>query len=208
MKKIQVVIGLLAIIFIGITILIETNNIVEFDNAIYNFIYSFRNDGFDFFFKTITKLGNTMIVLCELCILMLSLKEEDCYKLGIGTITTVLTNQVLKFIIRRPRPNHLRLIKQGGYSFPSGHAMIAISLYGFLLYVVHKRVKNKWKRITLEILLIFIIIGIGLSRIYVGVHYPSDIMGGYILAIMIQLATITIYNNRFRGNKNDKNDCL
>ena len=148
MKKIQVVIGLLAILFIGITILIETNNIVGFDNTIYNFIYSFRNDGFDFFFKTITKLGNTMIVLCELCILMLSLKEEDCYKLGIGTITTVLTNQVLKFIIRRPRPNHLRLIKQGGYSFPSGHAMIAISLYGFLLYVVHKRVKNKWKSLV------------------------------------------------------------
>ena len=90
----------------------------------------------------------------------------------------------------RPRPDHLRLIKQNGYSYPSGHSMISIAVYGFLIYYVYHKVKNKALKIALIILLSLLIILIGISRIYVGVHYPSDVLGGYTLSLLIIIVVI------------------
>ena len=121
-----------------------------------------------------------------------------------NTICVVSSNQILKRIIRRARPNHLRLVKEKGFSFPSGHSMVSIALYGILIYIVNKNIKNKPLRITLTIILSILILLIGLSRIYVGVHYPSDVLSGYILATIITILVIDYYNTHFRGNKNDK----
>ena len=102
--------------------------------------------------------------------------------------------------MQRPRPDHLRLIKQGGYSFPSGHSMIAICVYGTLIYLVHRKVKNRKIKVALEILLTIIILLIGISRIYVGVHYPSDVITGYLISIIILIINISILEKQFRGN--------
>ena len=97
-------------------------------------------------------------------------------------IISVVSNQVIKYIIRRDRPSVLKLIKQGGYSYPSGHSMIAVAVYGLLIYFVLKKVKNKSWKYGLSFLLVVLIVSIGVSRIYVGVHYASDVLGGFILA--------------------------
>jgi undecaprenyl-diphosphatase len=138
---------------------------------------------------------------------MIILNKKEGIILGVSTVNTVLINQIIKYIIRRARPDHLRLIKQGGYSFPSGHAMIAIAVYGFLIYLVYKKISNKKIKIPLIILLTIIIISIGLSRIYVGVHYPSDILGGYVISLAILILNITLCSKYLRGNKYDKDGC-
>ena len=199
MKKRNIVVISLLLIFILITVLMLTGNISIFDDIIYNALFSIRNNFFDTFFKTITKLGNTITIIILVIILILTLKKEDKYLIGINVITTVLTNQILKHIIRRERPPHLRLIKEGGFSYPSGHAMISIALYGMLIYIVNKNIKNKYLKITLTIILSLIILGIGLSRIYVGVHYPSDILSGYILSLVIIILVVNYTNDYFRG---------
>ena len=199
MKKRNIVVISLLLIFILITVLMLTGNISIFDDIIYNALFSIRNNFFDTFFKTITKLGNTITIIILVIILILTLKKEDKYLIWINVITTVLTNQILKHIIRRERPPHLRLIKEGGFSYPSGHAMISIALYGMLIYIVNKNIKNKYLKITLTIILSLIILGIGLSRIYVGVHYPSDILSGYILSLVIIILVVNYTNDYFRG---------
>jgi undecaprenyl-diphosphatase len=150
--------------------------------------------------KIITKFGNTMTILIVVIILMIILNKKEGIMLGISTVDTVLINQIIKYIIRRPRPSHLRLIKQGGYSFPSGHAMISIAVYGFLIYIINKKIENKKLKIILTVLLTLLIILIGISRIYVGVHYPSDIIAGYSISLAILILNITLCNKYLRGN--------
>ncbi len=188
-KKYLAIIGLL-ILFILITILVETNNVTAFDDTIYNFIFSLRNNFFDYFFKTITMCANTLTVIIIVIILLLIIKDKYRFILGIDVITTVLSNQALKHIFMRPRPDHLRLIKEGGYSYPSGHSMISVALYGFLIYYVYHKVQNKKLKVFLISLLTLLIILIGMSRIYVGVHYPSDVLGGYTLSLLILILVI------------------
>ena len=204
MKKKYIIITILLVLFIFLTILVLTNNIKTFDDSIYNFLISLRSNSLDTFLKIITKSANTMSVMIILAVLVFILKKDDGYLLVMNTICVVSSNQILKRIIRRARPNHLRLVKEKGFSFPSGHSMVSIALYGILIYIVNKNIKNKPLRITLTIILSILILLIGLSRIYVGVHYPSDVLSGYILATIITILVIDYYNTHFRGNKNGK----
>lgn len=205
MKKKYILISILLIVFLLLTILVLTGSIKLFDSSIYNFLINLRSKPMDTFMKTITKFGNTMSVIIILAILVFILKKDDGYLLVINTVCVVSANQILKHIIRRPRPDHLRLVKEKGFSFPSGHSMVSIALYGILIYIVNKNIKNKTLKIILISLLSLLILFIGLSRIYVGVHYPSDVLSGYILATVITILVIDYYNTHFRGNKNDKN---
>ena len=205
MKKKYILISILLIVFLLLTILVLTGSIKLFDSSIYNFLINLRSKPMDTFMKTITKFGNTMSVIIILAILVFILKKDDGYLVVMNTVCVVSANQILKHIIRRPRPDHLRLVKEKGFSFPSGHSMVSIALYGILIYIVNKNIKNKTLKIILISLLSLLILFIGLSRIYVGVHYPSDVLSGYILATVITILVIDYYNTHFRGNKNDKN---
>ena len=209
MRKKNILISILLIVFLILflilSILVLTGSIKIFDDSIYNFLISFRSNSMDNFMKTITKLGNTISVIIILAILVFILKKDDGYLLVMNTICVVSANQILKHIIRRPRPNILRLVKERGFSYPSGHSMVSIALYGILIYIVNKNIKNKVLKIILTVLLSLMILFIGLSRIYVGVHYSSDVLSGYILATVITILVIDYYNTHFRGNKNDKN---
>ena len=142
MKKRYVVSAIFFLLFILITILMVTNNIKVFDDTIYNYIFSFRNDFIDNLFKIITRFSNIIEVIIVIFILLIFLEKENIYKLMVTVLTTLLTNQGLKFIIRRARPDHMRLIKEEAYAFPSGHAMMSVALYGFIIYLVYKYIKN------------------------------------------------------------------
>ncbi|MBR1936215.1 MAG: phosphatase PAP2 family protein [Bacilli bacterium] len=191
--------------FVIITILLYTNNLGGIDNLLYNNIMSVRSTLLDFFFINITKLCNPLFITISSILLLLILRKDNRMFFGINTILTIITNQVIKRLIRRPRPNHIRLIKEGGFSYPSGHAMISIALYGFLIYLVMKKIKNKYLKISLITLLIFIILLVGISRVYLGVHYPTDIISGYLLSISIIITVKNYYKKFLGGIKNVKN---
>ncbi len=200
-KKISYIISAISLLLFTVVMILALNNsLTLFDNTIYNFLISKRCDFLDIYFKTITKLGNTVPVLLIVIILLITLNKKDKILLGSSAVLSVVINTILKNIVERPRPDHLRLITQGGYSFPSGHAMISICVYGTLIYIINKNIKNKLPKIILTILLLIIIISIGLSRIYVGVHYPSDILGGYLLSLTIVIININLYHKYIRGN--------
>ena len=163
------------------------------------FIEKLRNDKLTTFMKLATKLSNPeiMIVIAIISIII-CIKFIKNKKLSLGIILNLagitIINQILKFIFRRERPTGYRLIEMSGYSFPSGHAMASLAFYGLLIYITKRLVKNKYLKILLIILNIAIIILIGVSRIYLGVHYLSDVLTGYSISIIYLLITTKLLN--------------
>ena len=192
MRKKKFIILLFSILFIFIMMLVILNKSSFIDDNIYNFVISIRNDFFDNYFMFITRLGNTKVVLGIIIAFCIIFHNKNSIYLSLCSLGSVCLNTLIKVIIKRQRPNILRLIEQGGYSFPSGHAMISISLYGFLLYLVLSEINNKILKYCVSIILIFIIISIGASRIYLGVHFASDVIAGYLLASIYVIIFIMI----------------
>ena len=207
MKKRKIIGIVLLIGFILITLLLLTNNLETYDSFVYNIVTKIRCRFFDFLFIFFSYLGNSIPVTIITILLLIILDQRDRILLGSCMIISLITNQSLKYIIRRPRPPiEERLIKQSGYSYPSGHSMMAMCLYGVLIYLVYTKVKNKKLKILLISIFTVLILLIGFSRIYVRVHYPSDVLAGYLLTLLILIIVITLITNHCRGNINDKDD--
>lgn len=198
---------ILILMFTLNTILVCTNQIKIVDDTVYHFIFQFRSEILDSYLIHITKLGNVITIIGIMIALLMILPKKEKILISTVTISTVIINNLFKYIIKRPRPNHIRLIKQGGYSYPSGHAMISIAVYGLLIYLIYHKNWNKWIKGFLIGILILLILSIGISRIYVGVHYPSDIIGGYLLAILIEIVIIKKENKYLGGILNDQDVC-
>ena len=113
----------------------------------------------------------------------------------LNLVLITLLNLLLKNIIERPRPVGYRIIDETGYSFPSGHSMVSMAFYGLIIYFIWKNVKNKKIRNLFCVLLGMLIILIGISRIYLGVHYASDVIGGFVISITYLILFTTIYKN-------------
>ena len=146
--------------------------------------------------KVITKFGGVIGLIIIATILLIVIKDK---KIGafiwINLGTSALLNQILKHIVQRPRPTEFRIIDESGYSFPSGHSMVSAAFYGFLIYLIYKNVKNKHLRWAAITLLSILIVLIGISRIYLGVHYTSDVMAGFLVSISYLIIFISVYKN-------------
>lgn len=198
-KKKKILIGGLALVFLLILIAVVFQVTGWFDSTIYQAVRLLRCNFFDNYFIFITKFGNPLSVLIVVLVFILLFRNRDSLLLSISAFNSVFLNMLIKQIIRRERPNGLRLIKQGGYSFPSGHAMISVCVYGFLLYLVWTKVKNKYLKYGISVFLLLLILSIGISRIYVGVHYATDVLAGYILATIEVILLIELSNKYSRG---------
>lgn len=172
------------VIFLAIAEDVFEQEIFEFDSVVYNFLVNNRNEALNNFFKIITQFGSALvlIIITILCVIFIRDKK---YKILVpaNLLTIAIINIVLKNFFLRPRPNELRLIEETGYSFPSGHAMASTAFYGLLIYIVHEKVENKILRNTICIMLGLLILLISISRIYVGVHYTSDVIAGTCFSI-------------------------
>lgn len=189
-----IIFAIVFVIFVSIAEDVFEKEIFEFDGIIYNFFVGNRNTALNAFFKLITNLGSA-IVLIVLAIICVILIKDTKYKILVPVNLLMITglNLILKNFFVRPRPNELRLIEETGYSFPSGHAMASTAFYGLLIYITYKKVENKVLRNCICIGLALLILLIDLSRIYVGVHYASDVIGGtcFSIAYLILLINIT-----------------
>lgn len=192
MKNKNILLISLIIFFIFITTLVIYNKISFIDSNVYNFLISFKNDSLTNFFRFVTKFSNVAFLVIFVLIVLLILRNKDAVFVIFNLIFLRLLNYVIKVIIKRDRPNILRLIKIGEYSFPSGHAMISMGVYGYLIYLIYKKVKNPYIKYLGIIILSLLIILIGISRIYLGVHYFSDVVAGYTLSLIYLIIFIRV----------------
>jgi undecaprenyl-diphosphatase len=154
--------------------------------------------------KIISYMGNTLIVIL-ICIILILIPKTR-WKYGIatsaGVIISTMFNNLLKVIFLRERPDVLRLINENSYSFPSGHSMINMTMYSLLAILLFNNIKNKTLKYLIPILVIFIPILMGLSRVYLGVHYITDVIGGWIFGLLITVIIYQIYKV-IRKNKEE-----
>lgn len=158
--------------------------------------------------KFITNFGGAIFVISLTTILFFVIKDK---KIGISIITNLgivtILNQIIKFIMQRPRPTEFRIIEETGYSFPSGHSMVSLAFYGYLIFLIYKYINNKHLKRTLIIILSVLICIIGVSRIYLGVHYTSDVLGGFLISFAYLIIYIELVNKFvLEKNKDDRKE--
>lgn len=202
MKKFNIFIVVLCLILFSVICYgVLSYDSLLIDTKVYSFIAdNIMNDGLTPVLKVITELGGVAFtVLAGVLIFMFCKKNRWFVTFDLIGVTVI--NQAIKHIVRRPRPNVLRLVEESGYSFPSGHSMVSMAFYGIVIYLVYKNVSNKYLKWLLITLLSLLILSIGFSRIYVGVHYFTDVAGGFLLGLAYLIIYINIYNKKVGKNE-------
>lgn len=159
---------------------VMVNGQLPFDQPILDRVYEMRIPGLNIIAELITYLGNwEAIVVIGVLLFAFDQYRKDfgIPVLGLAAATSII-NKVVKTIVQRPRPDaSMMLIDQGGYSFASGHSITSIAVYGLLVFLLIKHKPNHYK--PLAILCAVLAVVIGVSRVYVGVHFPSDVIAGW-----------------------------
>lgn len=180
-----IILFLCIIIFLELALDVFQKEIMRKDIIGYNLISTYVISDFATpIAKIITQMGGAIVLIAITIVVLLFLNNK---KIGIAIainlgIATVL-NLLLKNIVQRPRPTEYRMISETGYSFPSGHSMVSMAFYGFLIYLIYKKIENKKLKWGLIVALSILIVAIGISRIYLGVHYTSDVLAGFTISV-------------------------
>ena len=181
------------------------NELSVFDSTIYGYLRGLISEDMTDFMKLITSLGSgitlLIISLLGLCFLSKNKKYSFSSKMvALNLVIVWILNETFKIIFHRGRPDILRLVEAGGFSFPSGHSMVSISFYGFIAYLFYVNMRSRWKYAIISFFSVIIFL-IGISRIYLGVHYASDVLAGFSaglawLAIFVML--VNKINNSYQ----------
>lgn len=172
------------LMFIAILEDVFEKEIMKLDILGYGLISNIISDNITPIAILITNFGGAITLIGLTIIFLLVMKNKKMsFSILLNLVIVTFLNIFLKNIIQRPRPDDFRLINETGYSFPSGHSMISMAYYGYLIYLIFKFVKNKKLKTFFITFLCILILTIGLSRIYLGVHYTSDVIAGFVLSV-------------------------
>ena len=162
-----------------------------------NFLYFYRSPSMITFFSWVTILGNTStIIILTIIISTLLLSTHKKWHILMFLFTIISSEAftfLIKMLVHRQRPVNA-IFAENSFSFPSGHANIAVAFYGFLVYLLLIKIKNKVHKtllISVSFVLIFLI---GFSRLYLGVHYLSDVLVGYLIGLLWLIVGIRLTN--------------
>ncbi len=146
----------------------------------------------------ITHFGDWAVVIAFCLVLMAIPKTRKTIALPVSAsvIISLLLNIALKNIFVRERPDILRLINETSYSFPSGHAMVSASLYTMLLLLVFKYIKKQPLRLILSVVCLLMVVAIGFSRVYLGVHYAGDVIGGWFIGFAVSVIVYSVWSGK------------
>lgn len=145
----------------------------------------------------ITFLGKHQFLIPANLILIfyfLLVDRQNWFSIRVITIaiSSLVLMLLLKQLFQRKRPLSPLLKAARGLSFPSGHAIMAVTFYGLLIYILQHTIDSNWLKLLVTILLILLILAIGFSRIYLRVHYASDVLGGFIIGLLWLLISLAV----------------
>lgn len=190
-KKVMIII-ILFLLFLFIAINVKLNNLESFDYHVFELLDNIRSNQATNFFHIVTTFGNYLFIVALGILLALLLKNKQEKKYIILNVLCVgLLSQILKLIFARPRPTVMTIYRTS-YSFPSAHTMLAMGTYGLLIYIINtKKDLSKKIKYVLSTILTLIILLVGISRVYLGYHFASDVIAAYLITLMYLLIFIT-----------------
>lgn len=175
---------------------------VGLDLSLANLLYALRDPLWVQVFLIATLLGKwwvaAVIVLITAAIFYLKNYKKYITPFFISVGGGFATGFLAKIIWHRPRPATIAVYLEHSWSFPSGHAILAVSLYGFLIYFFWKNLKKQPHKLVALFFGLFIIIAVGFSRLYLGVHYLSDVLAGYLIGLVWLGLSLAIANKKSR----------
>ncbi len=174
------------------------DKIILFDYKIINLVNTLLNDKIIKIFKVLTFFGDFYIPCIILVCILIFFKNKWIFLLQTGgyAIAGIIT-YIAKLCAGRPRPIDALIEIPTSFSFPSGHTLTSIVFYLLLVFILTFNLKNKTRKIILPITFVFVLL-IAISRIYLGVHYCSDVIGGVLIGIPCLLMCTNIINKNFR----------
>lgn len=174
-----------------------TDRIIDLDLKVINIVHFLHLNGIICFMEIITNFGDWFIpVLILLCIFLFIKNKWYFYLLSSSYFLAGVLSFVTKYLINRPRPTVALIRIPTSYSFPSGHTLTSIVFYLTLCYLITVNFKN-YKRYLIMLLTLLLILIIALSRVYLGVHYFSDVIGGFILGTLCEIFVIRVINQNY-----------
>lgn len=197
-KKEYYFIAVLLICFTFLTLFVAFGKLDAFDKKIFDLIIKGKSIPLTTILRIITHMASTIGIISLVIltgIVFYKKKILSYFKyVVINVLTGTLLMEIIKHIIKRVRPEW-KWIRQGGFSYPSGHTISAMLLYGTLMLLIYKKVKGKYRK-PLLICFGLMILLTGISRIYFGAHYVTDVVASLILGTIILLITNLIINKK------------
>ncbi|MFF2482766.1 phosphatase PAP2 family protein [Paenibacillus sp. NPDC058071] len=185
---------------------LSENELIYFDESVIRVVQGTITPQLTAVMKGFTFFGSTfalcLFLLIAAVLMIWRKKRWEALMLAIAVGGGGLFNLLLKWIFQRERPNVNRLIEEAGYSFPSGHSMSSFIFYGMLGALFFIFFESKWPKLFIALLSVIVVLTVGISRIYLGVHYPSDVIAGYaaggvwLVISFMALRTILHYRRR------------
>lgn len=194
-KVFQVFLVICALVFALLAYLANQKDYFYFDLLITRSIQQFNLFWFDLLMKAISLLGEIYVALFTIItgsLYLFRLNKKAAKTLLFSSTGAILLSEVFKIIVSRPRPD----VTRGNDSFPSGHVLFFIGFYGFLLFLIYTRFKNSLFQKVILLFLLFLLVLVGISRIYLGVHWASDVLGSYLIGTLYLTLVVYIYNKR------------
>ena len=185
-KKDKIIISIFIIVFLFIGISVRnTSEGILFDKIILDSIHRQANPILFPLMRFISFIGSSSFLIpLMLLVIIYTLYKKKYYELkllALSTLGSYTLNFILKLIFSRTRPVDYFLVEQGGLSYPSGHSMVTMTFYMTVAYIASKSLKDKDKKKWIYLFSSLMIILMGISRLYLGVHWPTDVIGGYLI---------------------------
>lgn len=206
MKRIKILLIILPIIlFILLAISIKAGTILNIEENFYFNLIENKTESFTTIMKMITHMGDpiSIIIICFVLFIFSKTRIRFAIPLSMAIIVSTLSNLFLKELFARERPDILRLVNETSYSFPSGHSMANSSLYMMAILLINAYIKNKKVKLPLIILFAVLPVLIGISRVYLGVHYIGDVIGGFLLGITISIMLFAYWKKVYINKKHE-----
>lgn len=181
-----IVVLLAALVFVWLLSEVAEGEIMKLDTLAYRFfVVTLRSDVMTPIMEGFTSLSSVAVILVMALVVAAFAPGKAPGRCVCANVVGALAlNQVLKFIVQRPRPDGYRLAVESSYSFPSGHSMISMAFYGLLIWMIWKYERDDVMRHVWCCLFGLIIVMVGISRIYLGVHYASDVIAGFCVSLI------------------------
>lgn len=200
--KILIAIILFVVTFIAFLYIADVmvlNHNQYFDVAVQTFVNAHESPLKTGFMKTITFFGNHRFLIPAYLVLIVYYVYKKRFRLAANITAIGLTSTgvlfLLKVIFQRQRPVDPLIMDVAGFSFPSGHSFSSFTFYGVIIYIVlRSRLKKIWKIILSTLLFLFAAV-IAYSRVYLRVHYPSDVVAGFCLSVVWLTLAFVVFNS-------------